>query len=165
MPLILPSLFDRLMGSAPKNDREVVTLLEKNIKRDLERLLNHQTMPLFDAQKTDYPEITSSVVNFGIRNYAGLIRNDASMREVTQMIRHAILTYEPRIVPHSLDVVPDIDRELEERVFSDYPKEYKQKIFSKGAFEFIIKGMIATHNIPINFHTKINITDGKTIIE
>lgn len=161
MPLILPSLYDRLTDNTPDTEWEVIEMLEEKVKRDLERLLNTRTMSMNKQNKSEHPEVASSVINYGIDDYAGLVRNDLNLRNVTQIIKDAILTYEPRIIPQTLEVIPDIERNMEDRVFSDLPKEYKQKILSKGAFEFIIRGTICANEIPVDFHTKINIADGR----
>jgi len=165
MPLILPSLFDRLTGSSPVSEWEIADTLEHSVKRDLEILLNSRTLESNEKILEAYPEASNSVINYGIQEYAGLIRNDLNIRKVTDMIRHAILTFEPRIIPRTLEVTPDCELEEQQKVFSDLPKEVKQKIYSKGAFEFIIRGEICATEASIDFRTKLNLTTGQISID
>jgi type VI secretion system lysozyme-like protein len=160
MPFILPSLFDRLTNTTPSTDWEIADKLEKSIKRDLEQLLNSRKLESCLHDLTPYPEVQTSVLNYGIDEYAGLIRNDVNIYKVTEMIRHAILLYEPRIVPETLEVLADCDQDESQKVFSDLPKDLKQKIYEKGAFEFIIRGIICMTEAPIDFHTQMSLSTG-----
>ena len=111
MPLILPSLFDRITDSIPSSDWEVAEALEKNIKRDLEQLLNSRKLESCLHDLSPYPEVQTSVLNYGIDEYAGLIRNDVNIYKVQEMIRQAIILFEPRIIPSSIEVIADCDQD------------------------------------------------------
>jgi predicted component of type VI protein secretion system len=160
MPLKLPSLLDRLTDSIPTSDWGIVEMLENNIKRDLEFLLNSRKLDSCFHDLTPYPEVETSVLNYGIDEYAGLIRNDVNIYKVTEMVREAVLLFEPRIIPETLQVIADCNQEESQKVFSDLPKELKQKIYEKGAFEFIIRGTICLTKAPIDFHTQMNLSTG-----
>ena len=160
MPFILPSLFDRLTNTTPSTDWEIADELEKSVKRDLEQLLNSRKLESCLHDLTSYPEVQTSVLNYGIDEYAGLIRNDVNIYKVTEMIRHAILLYEPRIIPETLEVLADCNQDESQKVFSDLPKDLKQKIYDKGAFEFIIRGIICMTEAPIDFHTQMSLSTG-----
>lgn len=164
MSFILPSLFDRLTGNSPVSEWEVAGALEHSVKRDLEVLLNSRTLESSEDISL-YPEVAKSVTNYGIQEYAGLVRNDLNIREVTDMIRYAILTFEPRISPKTLEVISNCELEDSQKKFSELPKEVKQKIFSKGAFEFTIRGSICATEAPIDFHTKLALNTGKISID
>ncbi len=160
MPLILPSLFDRLTNATPPTDWEIAEKLEKSIKRDLEQLLNSRKLEDCLHDLSPYSEVQTSVLNYGIEEYAGLIRNDINIYKVTEMIRQAIILYEPRIIPETLEVIADCDQDESQKLFSDLPKELKQKIYDKGAFEFIIRGVICMTEAPIDFHTQMSLSTG-----
>lgn len=160
MPLTLPSLFDRLTDSIPSSDWEIIETLENSIKRDLEFLLNSRKLESCLHDLTLYPEVASSVLNYGIEEYAGLIRNDINIYKVTEMVQEAVLLFEPRIVPETLQVIADCNQEESQKVFGDLPKELKQKIYEKGAFEFIIRGEVCLTKAPIDFHTQMNLSTG-----
>ncbi len=138
-------------------------MLEKSIKRNIEELLNQRTVPDFHLPK-NYPEAARSVINFGIPNYASLIRSNRSIRQVSEMIRQTILTFEPRIKPRTLEIIPMVEMELQDTRFNELSADYKRKIHPNGAFEFIIRGDICSTDSTIDFQTKINIADGKAII-
>jgi predicted component of type VI protein secretion system len=76
------------------------------------------------------------------------------------MVREAVLLFEPRIVPETLQVIADCNQEESQKVFGDLPKELKQKIYEKGAFEFIIRGEVCLTKAPIDFHTQMNLSTG-----
>jgi type VI secretion system protein ImpF len=161
MPLILPSLFDRLTDSVPTTDWEVAEVLERSIKRDLEQLLNSRKLESCEHDLSPYPEVQTSVLNYGIDEYAGLIRNDVNIYKVTEMIRQAIIQFEPRIIPSTIEVVADCNQDESQKVFSDLPKDLKNKIFEKGAFEFIIRGVVCMTEAPIDFHTQMSLSSGR----
>ncbi len=161
MPLILPSLFDRLTDSVPTTDWEVAEVLERSIKRDLEQLLNSRKLESCEHDLSPYPEVRTSVLNYGIDEYAGLIRNDVNIYKVTEMIRQAIIQFEPRIIPSTIEVIADCNQDESQKIFSDLPKDLKNKIFEKGAFEFIIRGVVCMTEAPIDFHTQMSLSNGR----
>ena len=188
MPLILPSLLDRLVDDIPANEWEVVRMLEDKVKRDLETLMNTRAFANFgqcaaatlsdravqrltdleldcmsNPLEEDFPEVAASVINYGIQDYAGLLRNELNIREVVKMIEDAILKFEPRIVPGTLEILPDCERDAADKVFDNLPAELKNRFFEKGAFEFIIKGTICATPIPIDFRytTEMSLSTGR----
>jgi type VI secretion system protein ImpF len=161
MPLVLPSLFDRLTDAIPITDWEIAETLERSIKRDLEQLLNSRKLESCEHDLSPYPEVQSSVLNYGIDEYAGLIRNDINIYKVTEMIRQAIIQFEPRIIPNTIEVIADCNQEESQKLFNDLPKDLKQQIKEKGAFEFIIRGVICITDAPIDFYTQINLSNGR----
>jgi len=73
------------------------------IQRDLSWLFNASnsawTLPL-----AEYPELATSVVNFGVRSYAGLSGAAALEAQLERSLTDAILAFEPRIIPATLRV-------------------------------------------------------------
>jgi len=61
---------------------EIADELEKNIKRDLEQLLNSRKLESCLHDLSPYPEVQTSVLNYGIDEYAGLIRNDVNIYRI-----------------------------------------------------------------------------------
>lgn len=161
MTQILPSLFDRLTTKNPSQKTRVEGIIEESIKRDLKLLLNSRKLESIIDDMSLYPEVATSVVNYGIEEYAGLVRNDINIHKVTEMIRTAILLFEPRIIPETLEVIADYELDEAQKKFNDLPHDLKQKIKEKGAFEFIIRGTICTTETPINFHTELNLSNGR----
>ena len=105
-----PALLDRLRDDHP--DRQVESFREKviterelheSVVRDLEWLFGTGALPEgFDAEA--YPETARSVVNYGIPNLAGQALASGDTFDIERAVREAILNFEPRILPDSLDV-------------------------------------------------------------
>lgn len=105
-----PSLLDRLTDDAPnelKESREqrVLSLskLRQGVLRDLAWLLNTSTLDTVQ-NLDDYPFVKHSVVNFGIHDLVGTTLSSADVPEIQKQIHQAILDFEPRILPASLEV-------------------------------------------------------------
>jgi len=71
--------------------------------RDLAWLLN--TGYLADVvDLTAYPEVARSVVNYGMPDLSGWTASSVDVGEVEQLVRQAIIDFEPRIIPASVRV-------------------------------------------------------------
>ena len=106
-----PSLLDRLRDDEPKNktesrDRGVLTdkKLRESVLRDIRWLLNSTCFETSEEELRNCPNVRTSSVNYGIRDFAG---STASIRNKTDLqvsIEEAIINFEPRIIPHTLKV-------------------------------------------------------------
>lgn len=112
-----PSLLDRLTDESPtelKERREdrVIDLrqLRDIIQRDLSWLLNTADAGQL-VDENLYPNVSRSVLNFGIAHVSG----DYSTAQRAELIRKSILNavqaFEPRIHPGSLDVELRMDKD------------------------------------------------------
>ena len=135
-PKISPTLFDKLVGgdvmsglrregageeaglaslryfSLPSLDRFNEAALRTTVKRELAWLLNTTNL----ASSIDlepYPEVQSSVLNYGVADLAGKSTSDWVIVERAREIEDAIRTFEPRIDPTSLVVEPRASGERE----------------------------------------------------
>jgi type VI secretion system protein ImpF len=123
-----PSLLDRLTDDTPNTRFEALTDedLKKNlqmqqrnrefqkrvmtekefrmrVKRDLAWLLN--TSSLESAQNLDnYPNVKTSVVNYGVCNAVGTMLSSIDVSQLRQQLQHAIVAFEPRIAKKSLSI-------------------------------------------------------------
>lgn len=105
-----PSLLDRLTDEAPEEAKEAgadrfidLPRLRSIIQRDLAWLLNTSNLEAaHDLEQ--YPQIARSVVNYGIPDLSGTVRTSHRAVEIQQSIRRAIETFEPRILPETLDI-------------------------------------------------------------
>jgi type VI secretion system protein ImpF len=108
----LPTLFDRLCDDAPSEKTESVdgyaptrTQIREIVLRDLAYLLNTTNQSdLID--KVKYAAAVDSTINYGVSALAGGYLSEKKWRDIEQMIRHAILTFEPRLLPATLVVRP-----------------------------------------------------------
>ena len=105
-----PALLDRLTDDDPENRQEpaqhaVVSKakLKRMVLRDLAWLLNttaHHT----DDQLDGYPEVQRSVLNYGIPVLSGKHFSGVDWHDIERQIHAAILAFEPRILPGTLNV-------------------------------------------------------------
>lgn len=108
-----PCLLDRLTDDEPLKQEEsrsqrVVSQQKyrRGVLRDLEWLFNtnaylrDETLEGFRLE--DYPEAWRSVLNFGTRQLTGLIAPD--LEELRDQLSEAIQFFEPRIVPRSMSI-------------------------------------------------------------
>jgi len=105
-----PSLLDRLVDDAPEKEQEsreqrVLSLskLRQGVLRDLAWLLNTSTLDTHQ-NLDDYPLVSHSVLNYGIRDLVGTTLSSADVPEIQKQIRQAIWDFEPRILPESVVV-------------------------------------------------------------
>lgn len=93
-------------GFAPANvERFTEASLRATVRRDLAWLLN--TLALESAQDlSKHPWVQKSVLNFGVRDFAGHSQGDRNDREQARDIRAAIRRFEPRLDPRTLRVEP-----------------------------------------------------------
>jgi len=105
-----PALLDRLTDDEPDKKvepREARVLsrrrLRESVLRDLAWLLNatqYETM----GSLAGAPHVRRSVVNFGLPPLSGQTASTMDPMELTRAIREAIVTFEPRILPASLEI-------------------------------------------------------------
>lgn len=114
---LFPSLLDRLTDDAPEKkieprDRRIFSVqkLRVAVLRDLAWLLN--TCHLAASEDlTPYPLVEKSVVNHGIPDLTGRTISGLEIVDVEMALRRAILDFEPRILPHTLQVRAEITDE------------------------------------------------------
>lgn len=105
-----PSLLDRLTDEEPTKTVEtrahrVIDLdkLRDIVRRDLAWLLN--TTNFASTTELDrYPNVAKSVINYGIPDTAGQRITDLRGRGIEDVLKRAILAFEPRIMANTLKV-------------------------------------------------------------
>lgn len=105
-----PSLLDRLTDDEPdkqveSRQKRVLSLnqLRQSVLRDLAWLFNVGN--LGEVQDLDrYPYAATSVLNFGLPELTGCTVSSVDAHELERVVRQAILTFEPRILPNSVRV-------------------------------------------------------------
>lgn len=121
-----PALLDRLTDLEPDKKEEPVerrvmskTQLRQAVLRDLAWLFNttrHEAGvdPETDLPRRDLsnaPRVRTSVINYGLPALSGRPATMLELRELERSIRQAIITYEPRILPDSLEVKSLVTKE------------------------------------------------------
>jgi type VI secretion system protein ImpF len=109
---LLPTLLDRLVDNAPTTGIEVpehyamsASQMREVVQRDLSWLLNTTSLE-DEINRALYPEAAASVINYGVPPFAGTFMGTRRWEEVDRIIRRAILDFEPRLLPESLQIVP-----------------------------------------------------------
>ena len=148
-----PSLLDRLaddspLARGPADEHRVMSKaqLRQAVLRDLAALFN-AIQPL-GAQAEPWPEAAASVLNFGLPPLSGRIASTLDTSVLEGVIRQAILRFEPRILPASLQV-----RALEAASVLD----------THNVIEFEIRGELWSHPIPLEIllRTQLDLEAGQ----
>ncbi|SFH79717.1 type VI secretion system baseplate subunit TssE [Albimonas pacifica] len=151
MERLQPSLLDRLTDDAPGERKEsasarVIDLarLRQIILRDLEWLLNTSN----SESERDYehaPHAAASTLNYGIRELTGATATVGRALEIQRSIRKAIETFEPRILPETLDVILR-----------------QEKVGAGALISFDIRGELWAEPVPIDLYlrTALDVTTG-----
>lgn len=142
-----PSLLDRLTDNEPGKTQETrdarvfsVSRLRDCVQRDLAWLLN--TTNLASAQDlSGYPEVASSVLNFGIPDLSGRTLSGVDVPVLERLLRQAIADFEPRILRHSLKV----------------KLEANELQMSHNAMTFLIEGDLWAQPMPLRLYLKTEI--------
>jgi type VI secretion system protein ImpF len=105
-----PSLLDRLTDDAPEKSVESreqrvlsLTQLRQSVLRDLGWLLNATGIVDPDLAER-FPHVKRSVVNFGLPALAGTYGTGTDVQMLQTLLRDAVATFEPRILPETLEV-------------------------------------------------------------
>ena len=105
-----PALLDRLTDDEPdkKHEPREARVLSKNrlrqsVLRDLAWLFNATRLE-GETDLTQAPFVRLSVLNFGLPAMSGKVSSSLDVTDLTRAIRDAILTFEPRILPQTLDI-------------------------------------------------------------
>ena len=105
-----PSLRDRLTDDDPERATESrearvlsPTRLRECVRRDLAWLFNATHLQSLQSLE-EYPLVAHSVLNYGIPDLAGRTASSLATAELEQMIRQAIVDFEPRLDRNSVRV-------------------------------------------------------------
>ena len=142
-----PSLLDRLIDNEPEKTQESreqrvfsLTRLRDAALRDLAWLLN--TTNLAAGQDLGaYPQVASSVVNYGIPDLSGMTVSGTDVAVLERALRQAILDFEPRILRQTLSVRLEIN----------------DSQMSHNAMTFLIEGELWAQPVPLRLYLKTEI--------
>lgn len=109
-----PSLLDRLADDHPDEKTEPasnrflsVQQLRRVVQRDIGWLFNASNL---EGVVSGYPEVESSVLNFGIPDLAGFTVSSLDIGVLEAAIRTALERYEPRLIRHSIRLRAELDQ-------------------------------------------------------
>lgn len=142
-----PSLLDRLTDDEPDKRQEsreqrVLSLrrLREGVRRDLAWLLNTGHLASTEDLSA-FPEVSHSVLNYGIPDLAGATSSSADVGALERMIRQALWDFEPRILRNTVKVRAAIDSEQ----------------MSHNALTFVIEGELWAQPVPLHLLLKSEI--------
>jgi len=148
-----PSLLDRLTDDARGDRKELdeqrvmsKAQLRQAVLRDLSALFN-AVQPL-GLEAADYPMLTESVLNYGLPPLSGQLASKLDVSALERVIREAIVRYEPRILPDTLQV-----RALEATSVLD----------THNVIEFEIRGHLWSQPVPLEIllRTQLDLEAGQ----
>ncbi|WP_341317013.1 type VI secretion system baseplate subunit TssE [Paraburkholderia sp. IMGN_8] len=148
-----PSLLDRLIDDDPQSRVEADgtrfltrRTLRAAVLRDLSWLFN--TTNLSDAISIDrYPVAYASVLNYGLPCLSGGFASTVDAVALEQAIREAIVLFEPRIAPASIEIEPVLDRPV---------------LDMHNQISLVIRGLLWAQPAPLEFvlRTQIDLEEG-----
>ena len=140
-----PSLLDRLLD----DDARFLTrqALRAVVLRDLTWLFNTQD----NADRIDavrYPQASMSVLNYGLPCLSGRLASTVDTASLEEALRQAIVRFEPRLLPGSVEVEAVLDRSV---------------LDMHNHIGLIVRGLLWAQPIPLEFvlRTDIDLEEGK----
>ena len=153
-----PSLLDRLVDDAPTEKREsddkrtlTKQALRSAVLRDLSWLFNATGFGLAMDDK-QYPNAARSVINYGLPMLSGQFTSSVQRVSMEQALKNAILQFEPRILPRTLEV---------ELVMEG------SALDSHNCVGLQIRGMLWAQPVPLEFlmRSRVDLEEGRIEIE
>jgi len=99
---------DRVLAARRLQARQVITesMLRREVGRDLDALLNTISLES-TVDMADAPYARKSILNFGIPDVTHRTIDEVGVAEIPEEIRAAIMHYEPRLDPNTLQIEQD----------------------------------------------------------
>ena len=154
-----PSLLDRLTDLAPTEKREgddkrVLTrqALRQAVLRDLTWLFNATALGPGVIDERRFPHASRSVLNYGLPMLSGQFTSSVQRVSMEQALKNAVLQFEPRILPRTLEV---------ELVMEGSALESHNRI------GLMIRGMLWAQPVPLEFlmRSRIDLEEGRIEVE
>lgn len=151
-----PSLLDRLVDHAPDQKREgddkrtlTRQALRQAVLRDLACLLN-ATGDAIDEKR--HPQAARSVLNYGLPMLSGQFTSSIQRVSMEQALKNAILQFEPRILPRTLEV---------EIVMEG------SSLDSHNCISLLVRGSLWAQPVPLEFlmRSRVDLEEGRIAID
>lgn len=139
-----PSLLDRLTDeepekkSEPKERRGLTEVkLRKSVLRDLSWLFNSTNLACVE-NLDDWPEVASSVLNYGLPGFSGHTVSGVDILEIERLLKQAICDFEPRVLRRTIKIRLNVD----------------ERQMSHNAMTFEIEGELWADPVPLHVYLK-----------
>ena len=151
-----PALLDRLTDAAPTQRTEAElpgtshSALRAAVIRDLSWLLNTTSMAA-DTDLSPYTHAVKSVLNYGVLPLAGKRISELDSQELVTSLRAAILQFEPRLLPDSVEVLCVARQDL---------------LAHRNEMAFEIRGLLWSVPYPLEFlvRSELDLETGHTVL-
>ena len=107
---VQPCLLDRLTDEQPENRHESrnarvmsPSRYRDAVMRDVRWLFNTSAR-LASEEVSEFPEVASSVLSYGIRDLCGRITSSVDIVDLERELTNAMNCFEPRVIPGSLRI-------------------------------------------------------------
>lgn len=150
---INPSLLDKLTDEAPdkkveSRDNRTISgeRLRQYVLRDLNWLFNASQH--LGEEIAHYPAVQHSVVNFGLPALSGRPVSSLDLDEVGQLLRQAIIDFEPRLIPNTVYV---------------WAEEIEDRLAQHNVVSFRIKAEMWAQPVPLELflRTQVDLESGQ----
>lgn len=133
--------------TVPRIERFNERALRATVKRELNWILNTTNLDAVE-DLTPYPEVKTSVLNYGVPDLAGKMLTPRIVQERARQIGAAVAAFEPRLDARSLEVEP------------------VTRTTKKNAVTFVIRGDItdAVNAMPVEFKTDVELDTASVIL-
>jgi len=133
--------------TVPSLERFNENALRATVRRDLAWLLNTTHLGAVE-DLSRYPEVKTSVLNYGVPDMAGKSMSQKAIRQRARDLREALENFEPRLDRRSLDVQPRAAGERE------------------NAVTYVIQGDVsaAVKAMPVQFFTDVEADTGAVTV-
>ena len=151
-----PSLLDRLTDRHPERRRETTdevgvneAQLREQVRRDLSWLFN-TTQFTAGTDLTPYPQVQSSILNYGIVDLTGQLLSSIRPEQLENAVREALLKYEPRLLPESLQIAVTLGKNP----------------FGMAALVVEVRADLHSEPLPLTLHvrTEIDVETGRVSV-
>jgi type VI secretion system protein ImpF len=152
-----PSLLDRLTDEHPQRRSEPLESrvmsgegLRASVLRELRWLFNAAGQPR-DIDAGRHPYASASVLNYGLPNFVGSFAVSVDVPRLHAAIRQAIVRFEPRILPSSIEIEP---------------ASGEQADASLKQIALVIRALLSFQPAPlaIVLHTQVDLEDGSVTV-
>jgi type VI secretion system protein ImpF len=154
---INPSLLDRLTDEEPGNAAArggaslSLSELRRSVLRDLNWLFNASQFMRAEALEP-WPQVGNSVLNYGLPPLSGLSASGLDVVQLERTLRRAIIDFEPRILPDSISVKAELERD---------------SLDHHNVLSLKIEGLLWAQPVPIELllRTKLDLESGQNRVD
>lgn len=141
-----PGVTQLQLGGSSIVERFNETALRSTVRRELNWLLNTTQLDAA-VDLTAYPQVRTSVLNYGVADLTGHSSTAGQVQRRAGQIRDAVLAFEPRIAPSTLQIEVRTDSR-------------------ENAVSFVIRGDVtsAVKAMPVQYVADVEVQTGATLV-